>query len=110
MSQMCQFRTHAPQQAADHSNTSSAMASTPAGIERPSTLAIRRLIRNSNLVTCWTGRSAGFSPLRNPPDIDAGLTVVFPIGDSVAHQAARHRVVAPFVDRRYRVSRRQGEK
>src|SRR5215831_12657312 len=50
-----------------HSITSSAMASSPGGKLRPITLAVLRLITNSNLVDCMTGRSAGFSPLRIRP-------------------------------------------
>jgi hypothetical protein len=34
------------------------------GIFNPSALAVLRLIINSTLVTCWTGKVAGFSPLR----------------------------------------------
>jgi hypothetical protein len=34
------------------------------GTLRPSAFAVFRLMYNSTLVTCWTGRSAGFSPLR----------------------------------------------
>src|SRR5215467_15318271 len=49
--------------APSHSITSSAMASSPGGKLRPNTLAVLRLITNSNLVDCMTGRSAGFSPL-----------------------------------------------
>ena len=56
--------TNAPQQMMRYSITSSAIASTPDGIARPSVLAVLRLITNSNLVGCMTGRSAGFSPLR----------------------------------------------
>jgi hypothetical protein len=33
----------------------------------PSALAVLRLMNSSTLVTCWTGRSAGFSPLRIRP-------------------------------------------
>src|SRR5262249_59639883 len=47
-----------------HSITSSAMASSPGGKLRPNALAVLRLITNSNLVDCMTGRSAAFSPLR----------------------------------------------
>src|SRR5450755_2363960 len=47
-----------------YSITSSAMESTPAGMVRPSALAVVRLMTNSNLVDCSTGRSAGFAPLR----------------------------------------------
>src|SRR5262249_39112162 len=53
--------------AAFHSITSSAMASTPGGMVRLSVLAVLRLITNSNLVGCTTGRSLGFSPLRIRP-------------------------------------------
>src|SRR5262249_14195444 len=35
---------------------------------RPSDLAVLRLTIGSTFVTCWTGRSAGFSPLRRPPE------------------------------------------
>src|SRR5215471_452347 len=51
----------------DHSITSSAAASSDADTVRPSTLAVLRLITNSTLVDCWTGRSAGFSPLSIRP-------------------------------------------
>jgi len=47
--------------AADHSITSSARASTVAGMSRPSALAVLRLITSSYLVGACTGRSAGYS-------------------------------------------------
>jgi hypothetical protein len=50
-----------------YSITSSAIARTPDGMLRPSALAVLRLITNSNLVGCTTGRSAGLSPLRTRP-------------------------------------------
>jgi hypothetical protein len=50
-----------------HSITSSAMASNPGGKLRPNALAVLRLITNSNLLDCMTGKSAGFSPLRIRP-------------------------------------------
>src|SRR5262249_52032840 len=53
--------------AALHSITSSAIASTPGGMARPSSLAVLRLMTNSSLVGCMIGRSAGFSPLRIRP-------------------------------------------
>src|SRR5262249_24759259 len=53
--------------AALHSITSSARASSVAGISMPSVLAVCRLMTNSNLVGSWTGISAGFSPLRMRP-------------------------------------------
>src|SRR6185437_11874300 len=52
------------QPAAPHSIASSAWASRSGGTVRPSVLAVLRLITNSNLVGCSTGRSAGFAPLR----------------------------------------------
>src|SRR5712672_2752282 len=53
--------------AAAHSITSSTMASSPGGKLRPNALAVLRLITNSNLLDCMTGRSMGFSPLRIRP-------------------------------------------
>src|SRR5262249_50947836 len=53
--------------AAPHSITSSAIASTPGGMVRPSIRAIWALMTSSNLVDCTTGRSAGFAPLTMRP-------------------------------------------
>jgi hypothetical protein len=50
-----------------YSITSSAMASTPGGKVRPRVFAVFKLMTNSNLVGCMTGRSLGFSPLRILP-------------------------------------------
>src|SRR5262249_43951492 len=50
-----------------HSITSSARASSFAGICRPNALAVVRLITNSNLLGCITGSSAGLAPLRILP-------------------------------------------
>jgi len=47
-----------------HSITSSARASTVAGISRPRAFAVLRLTTSSYLVGACTGKSAGFSPLR----------------------------------------------
>ncbi len=47
-----------------HSITSSARAMREAGRSRPRAFAVFRLITRSYLVGAWTGRSAGFSPLR----------------------------------------------
>jgi hypothetical protein len=52
------------ERATPHSITSSASASRFAGTLRPSALAVLRLMASSNVVGRWTGRSAGFSPLR----------------------------------------------
>ena len=50
-----------------HSINSSAMASSLSGILRPSAFAVQRLMTNSNLVDCMTGRSAGLAPFRILP-------------------------------------------
>src|SRR5262249_15935851 len=50
-----------------HSITSSARASSVAGIVMPKLFAVCRLMTNSNFVGSWTGISAGFSPLRMRP-------------------------------------------
>src|SRR6516164_5981315 len=47
-----------------HSITTSAPARSDGGTVSPSALAVIRLMLNSNLVDCTTGRSAGFAPLR----------------------------------------------
>src|SRR5215467_12409443 len=47
-----------------HSMTSSARARIEGGTVRPSASAVFRLTTSSNRVGCWTGRSAGFAPLR----------------------------------------------
>src|SRR5262249_14089331 len=50
-----------------HSITSSASESTSGGTVRPSALAVLRLITNSNLVGCTTGRAAGLATFRIRP-------------------------------------------
>src|SRR6516165_6997132 len=55
------------ERAAVHSITSSAVASSVGGRSSPSALAVLRLITNSNLVGCTTGRSPGLAPLRIRP-------------------------------------------
>jgi hypothetical protein len=50
-----------------HSITSSARADRVGGTSMPSAFAVRRLITNSNLVDCTTGKSAGSTPLRIRP-------------------------------------------
>src|SRR6266567_5481331 len=47
-----------------HSITSSARARSACGTVRPSAVAVFRLMTRSNVVGCWTGRSAGLAPLR----------------------------------------------
>jgi hypothetical protein len=49
---------------ADYSITSSARASSVAGISTPSVLAVLRLITSSNFVGCITGKSAGLAPFK----------------------------------------------
>src|SRR5712692_2562408 len=47
-----------------HRIISSARSRSDCGIVRPSAFAVLRLITNSNLVGCSTGKSAGLAPLR----------------------------------------------
>src|SRR6516165_7531665 len=65
--------------------TSSARARSVGGMSRPRALAVLRLMVSSYLVGAWTGRSAGFSPLRNAIDITGGAPVgvdyVRPVSD-----------------------------
>src|SRR5262245_56635078 len=64
-------RRRAPEQRHElaplHSITSSARASSLAGICRSNALAVVSLITNSNLLGCMTGSSAGLAPLRTLP-------------------------------------------
>src|SRR5262245_24116552 len=46
----------------DHSITLSAIASTPGGIVNPSVFAVLRLMLNSNLIGCSTGRLEALAP------------------------------------------------
>jgi hypothetical protein len=50
-----------------YSMISSARPRSNCGTVRPSALAVLRLRISSTFVDCWTGRSAGFSPLRMRP-------------------------------------------
>src|SRR4051812_20582707 len=50
-----------------HSITSSASAKSLSGTVKLRAFAVLRLMMNSNLVDCKTGRLAGFSPLRTRP-------------------------------------------
>ena len=58
----CHNRTHAPQQTAHYSMTSSARARTFGGISSPSIFAVLRLMAKRNLVACWYGISPGLVP------------------------------------------------
>src|SRR5262249_11094001 len=49
---------------AAHSITLSARARNAGGTVKPSALAVLRLMTNSNMVGCSTGRSAGWAPFR----------------------------------------------
>src|SRR5215471_3716951 len=65
--QLCQNQTHAAQQKETYSNSSSARPDRGSGTVMPSSLAVFRLMISSTFVACWTGSSAGFSPLRIRP-------------------------------------------
>src|ERR1700731_4908683 len=60
----CHNQTHAVQQRACYSMTSSARRRNDSGILSPSALAVVRLRTKSNLVGCSTGISAGLAPRR----------------------------------------------
>src|SRR5260370_18974966 len=61
---VCPAITDARAAARDYWITSSARIRSDCGIVSPSAFAVFRLITNSNLVACSTGRSAGLAPLR----------------------------------------------
>src|SRR5262249_46787115 len=63
----CRAAEQRDERATLHSITSSARARNDSGIVSPSALAVLRLMTNSTFVTCCTGRSAAFSPLRMRP-------------------------------------------
>ena len=76
-------------------------------MSRPSALAVLRLTISSTLVVCWTGRSAGFSPLRTRPGICASLSIRAQGAARVAHQTASCREGACLGDREHPVAKRQ---
>jgi len=59
-----------------HSITSSARPRSGSGTVRPSVLAVLRLMINSSLAACWTGRSLGLAPLRIWPAYTAARRYV----------------------------------
>src|SRR5262245_32077817 len=63
----CRTAEQRDELAAFHSITLSARPRSESGIVRPSALAVLRLMISSTLVVDWTGKSAGFSPLRIRP-------------------------------------------
>ena len=68
-------------------------------MSRPSALAVIRLMMNSNLAARITGRSAGFSPLRMRPGVDADLAIPVSRARSVAHQVADFDILAEGIER-----------
>ena len=64
---------------------------------------------SSTFVDCWTGRSAGLVALENPTSVDADVTVCIGKTGAVAHQSAGRGELAPLIDRRYRMARRQSD-
>ena len=61
------FAFHSGHAGTAYSITSSALATIDGGMARPSALAVLRLMTNSNVVGCMTGRSVGLAPLRILP-------------------------------------------
>jgi hypothetical protein len=64
MSALCQKQTFCAKERR-YSITSSARANSVAGTVIPNPPAVLRLIANTNLVGCSTGRSAGFSAFKD---------------------------------------------
>src|SRR6516164_4245866 len=87
-----------------HSMTSSARARIAGGTVRPSALAVLRLTTSSNVVGCWTGRSAGLAPLRIFSDVDADLAMDRRKAGAIADQTASLGVYAPRINRRNRLA------
>ncbi len=58
------------------------------GIVRPICFAALRLMMNSNLIGCSTGRSAGFAPFMNLVDIRSGAPVQIGKVRAVGHEPA----------------------
>ena len=68
-----------------YSMTSSARSSKVIGTVRFSILAVFRLMINSTLVACWTGRLAGFFAPQNAADIESSHASCFSEVSTVAH-------------------------
>ena len=75
-------------QGSPYSITASAALSTPGGTSRPSALAVCRLMTNSNLVDCNTGRSAGLRAVKDSTSVGSDLTKHVRTIGRVAHQPA----------------------
>src|SRR5215510_14902654 len=91
-----------------YSINTSARASSVGGTVSPSALAVLRFIRNSNLVGCTTGKSAGFSP-ENAAGVDTGLSPSIRKARRIAHKTADFHGLAPGVNRRHGMAGRQGD-
>src|ERR1700737_982134 len=83
------------------------MASTPGGMASPSVLAVLRLITSSNLVGCMTGRAGGFAPAMILPALNANLAICVGKVRAIANKATSRDKLAPIVNRRNFVVRRQ---
>src|SRR5262245_51793431 len=75
------------------------------GTSMPSALAVSRLMTNSNLVDCNTGKSAGFAPLESLTGIDADLTKHVRTIGRVAHQPTGFDSLARGIARRNAIAR-----
>jgi hypothetical protein len=76
-----------------YSITSSVRASSVAGISRPIARAVGRLMTNSNLVDCITGRSAG----RGRPPVSAIAHIGLPPNDTRSSRSGRLRNRLPSI-------------
>jgi hypothetical protein len=90
-----------------HSITSSVRARSEMGESRFSALAVFRLINSSNLAACCTGRSPGFSPLKDAIDIRRGAPVEVNIVSAVGCKSTPDWVVTVGINVRQAVPRCQ---
>jgi hypothetical protein len=99
-------RVHMSRHPPSHSITTSARASRVGGTSRPRALAVCRLMTNSNLVDCKTGRSAGLAPLKILTGVGADPTIHIRTIGRVGHQPAGFDSLARGIGRGNPIARR----
>ena len=90
-----------------YSITSSASASSVGGTVRPSVLAVLRLMTQLELGRLHHRKVGGLLAFENSAGIQAGLPIHVADARTIAHQTARHSVLAQGIDRRHCVLCRQ---
>src|SRR5271166_776680 len=93
-----------------HSITSSASNCTALGTSMPSARAVCRLMTNSNVVDCTTGRSAGFVPFEDLTGVDANLVIHVQKIGPIARQSTDFDMLATGIDRGNPMARCQRRK